>query len=321
MASPLSVFARKKRDGGKISMISLYDAPSAQIACDAGVDALLVGDSMGNVILGYDTTIPVTMEMIVHHTGAVVRGVKSSSRPDVPVVADLPFASYATEAEAVQNAAALLRAGAHAVKLETPPSALDALPSGRENVAKLLARNGIPVMAHIGFTPQAVLQFDTIVQGRDSHEAAAVVDSLWNLGDCFAVVLEAMTAELAQKITSTLSIPTIGIGAGAGCNGQVLVWSDLVGLSPTTFKFVKQYARTRELWAEAARSFVSEVASGQFPAQENTYYMREAEAEKFQSLLQGSPEESKSEEPALGAESNREDRGLLQEVERIWRGD
>jgi 3-methyl-2-oxobutanoate hydroxymethyltransferase len=130
-----------------------------------------------------------------------------------------------------------------------------------------------------------------------------------------------MTAELAQKITGTLPIPTIGIGAGAGCDGQVLVWSDLVGLSPTSFKFVKQYARTRELWAEAARGFVSEVASGQFPGQENTYYMREAEAEKFQSLLQGTPDEPKTGEPALESESNREDRGLLQEVERIWRGD
>lgn len=272
MTSPLQIFARKKRDSSPLAMISLYDAPSAQIACEAGVDAILVGDSLGNTILGYDSTIPVTMEDMKRHTGAVVRGVRSSSRSTVPVVADLPFGSYATPQSAVENAVALLQLGAHAVKVE------GVMP----NVLKAMTENGIPVMGHLGFTPQSVLRFESVVQGktveaaRQLEKSARIVDEF-----CFAMVLEAVTVEVAQSITRECRGSTIGIGAGAGCDGQVLVWNDLVGLSPKTFKLAKAWANTRELWLSAAQGYVSEAQSGSFPTAENSWNMPGDELERF----------------------------------------
>ena len=274
MTSPLQIFARKKRDSAALAMISLYDAPSAQIACEAGVDALLVGDSLGSVILGYDSTIPVTMEDMKRHTGAVVRGVRSSSRPNVPVVADLPFGAYATPQVAVENAVSLLQIGAHAVKIEgVMPAVLQAL-----------TENGIPVMGHLGFTPQSVLRFESVVQGKTFETARALEQEAKRLDDfCFALVLEAVTAEVAQKITQDRRLATIGIGAGVGCDGQVLVWNDLVGLSPQTFKLAKAWANTRELWLSAAQGYVSETQNRSFPTGENSWNLVGNELEKFTS--------------------------------------
>lgn len=272
MTSPLQIFARKKRDAAPLAMISLYDAPSAQIACDAGVDALLVGDSLGNSILGYDSTIPVTMEDMKRHTGAVVRGVRGSSRPAVPVVADLPFGSYATPALAVENAVALLQIGAHAVKIE------GVMPG----VLKALVENGVPVMGHLGFTPQSVLLFEGVVQGKTAQAARELEESAQILDEfCFAVVLEAVTAEVAQSITRARRYATVGIGAGAGCDGQVLVWNDLVGLSPKTFKLAKAWANTRELWLGAAQGYIAETQNGAFPTAENSWNMSGEELEKY----------------------------------------
>lgn len=260
-------------------MISLYDAPSAALCCDAGADVLLVGDSMGNVILGYDNTVPVDVDAIAHHTGAVVRGVKMSSRPDVPVVADLPFGSYhGSDSEIIANATRLLRAGAVALKVEgAGERTLHAI--------KLLLEAGVPMMGHIGFTPQSVLRFETTVQGKTSHDAARLLDEACRLekAGCFGVVLEAMTQEVAARITREVKMATIGIGAGALCDGQVLVWHDLAGLLPgKPFRFVRQYAQGREMLLEAAQKYVAEVKSQAFPAAENAWSMNEDERAQWQ---------------------------------------
>ncbi len=277
MLSPLSVFAAKKRSGEKIAMISLYDAPSAQIACDAGADALLVGDSLGNVILGYPNTIPVTMEDMKRHTAAVVRGVAQSGRKDVPVVADLPFGSYATIEDAVKNSVALMQLGAHAVKLE---GTTEGTP---ENTITKLIQNGIPVMGHLGFTPQSLLTIDGVVQGKTLETAWPLISSAKFLSQsgCFAVVLEAVVQEVAALTTQVIEIATIGIGSGAECDGQVLVWNDLVGITPKTFRFVQRYAETRSVWASAAESFITEVQASQFPLNTHAWQM---EPDKLEEL-------------------------------------
>ncbi len=281
MSANLQIFTAKKRrsaSSSPIAVVSLYDAPSAALCCDAGADALLVGDSMGNVILGYDNTVPVDIDAIAHHTGAVVRGVKSSSRPDVPVVADMPFGSYhGSENEIVANATRLLRAGAVALKLEGAGArTLRAL--------ELLLEMGVPVMGHIGFTPQAILRFETTVQGKTAPDADRLLDEalrLENVG-CFGVVLEAMTQQVAARITRDVQMATIGIGAGAQCDGQVLVWHDLAGLLPgKPFRFVRQYAQGREVLLEAAQNYVREVKSKEFPATENAWSMNDEEAARW----------------------------------------
>ncbi len=256
-------------------MISLYDAPTAELCCDAGADCLLVGDSLGNVVLGYDNFISVTMEDMIRHTSAVARGARESSRPDVPVVADLPFGSYTTVAQATEHGAALMRAGAHAVKLEgAGPATLEAVHA--------LIEMGAPVVGHLGFTPQSALRFSGVVQGKTAEAAEGLLRDALALEEagCSAVVLEAVTREVAELITKTLSVPTIGIGAGAGCNGQVLVFHDLAGLSKRApFRFVKRYADARALLSEATRDFVEEVRSGAFPVEEHGWSMPETELE------------------------------------------
>jgi 3-methyl-2-oxobutanoate hydroxymethyltransferase len=278
MAANLQIFSSQKRQS-PIAMVSLYDAPTAQLCCEAGADVLLVGDSMGNVILGYDNTVPVDVDAIAHHTGAVVRGVRASSRPNVPVIADLPFGSYHGDStQVVENATKLMRAGAVALKLEGAGEvALRAI--------DLLVQMGIPVMGHIGFTPQSVLRFQTTVQGKTANDARRLLSSARHLESygCFGVVLEAVASEVAEKITRSVDMATIGIGAGAGCDGQVLVWHDLAGLLPAPpFRFVKQYARGRDVLLEAARSYVQEVKSGEFPAEANGWKMAEGEREKWE---------------------------------------
>lgn len=264
MSSPLRIFFDKKNRGEKLAMVSLYDAPSAKICCDNGVDALLVGDSLGNVILGFETTVPVTMEDMIRHTGAVVRGAKASSRPTVPVVADLPFGSYSDVRRAVQNGVALMQAGAHALKLEGAGSqallAIDAL-----------VQAGAPVMGHLGFTPQSSLQKNEIVQGRSPESAQQILEEAKKLeaAGCFGVVLETVALETAEEITRELSMSTIGIGAGPNCDGQVLVWHDLIGLSEHNFRFVKKFADAQGVFSQAASDYIREVQGSAFPTSEN----------------------------------------------------
>ena len=275
MPFPLQVFRDAKTNRSPIAMVSLYDAPTAALCCDAGVDILLVGDSMGNTILGLDNTVAVSMSDIAHHTEAVARGVRSSQRPQVPVVADLPFGSYATKKLAARNGAKLMRRGAHCVKLEgAGQSALEAV--------RVLIEMGAPVMGHIGYTPQSALHFAGALQGKTALDAARLLDEAKALesAGCCALLLEMMPYEVAQRITREMAIATVGIGAGASCDGQVLVWHDLTGLSlGKPFRFAKRYAEARELLLQAAREFVGEVHESEFPTAQHGWQMTESERE------------------------------------------
>jgi len=255
--------AARKRRGERFSMLTAYDFAFARIFDAAGVDVLLVGDSLGNVVQGQDTTLPVTLEETVYHTRLVARGA-----PRALVVADMPFGTYQiSPEEAVRAAVRLVKeGGAHAVKLE-----------GGRAVAEAIARivgAGIPVMGHVGLTPQSVHAMGGFrVQGRGeagrrrvAEEARAVEQA-----GAFAVVLEGMPADLAREITAAREIPTIGIGAGPDCDGQVLVMHDMLGLSDWTPSFVKQYANLGALASRAARAFAEEVAEGKFPGDEHSY--------------------------------------------------
>ena len=278
MAANLNVFSEKQRQT-PLAMVSLYDAPTAALCCEAGADALLVGDSLGNVILGYDNTLSVDICDIERHTGAVARGAKSSARPDVPIVADMPFGSYhGGKSEIAANVVRLLRAGAHAVKVE---GAGELTLRAIEQITQM----GAPVMGHLGFTPQSVLRFEETVQGKTVRDAARLLWEARRLEEagCFAVVLEAMTAEVARRITEEVQMATIGIGAGLGCDGQVLVWHDLAGLLPgTPFRFVRQFAHGREVLLDAARAYVNEVHSGVFPAAANSWTMSDEERAQWE---------------------------------------
>ena len=276
---PLSIFARKKADKIPLAMVALSDAPSAQIACDAGLDALLVGDSLGNTALGFDSTLPVTMDMMAHHLSAVVRGVKSSSRPDTPIIADMPFGSYATTERGVENAVRLMQLGAHGVKIE----------GVHPLVGHALVTNGVPVMGHIGFTPQSALRLGSVVQGKTAKDAHLL---FWQAQEfnrhSFAVVLEATTEEVAREITARAAFSTIGIGAGNGCDGQVLVWHDLVGISAQNLKMARAYAQTRQLWLEALGQYKREVEDKAFPSEANSWRMtpEEQDAEFVQMMAE-----------------------------------
>lgn len=283
--SPLQIFARKKRDGIPLSMVALYDAPSAQIACDAGIDAILVGDSLGQTVHGFDSTIPVTMDMMAHHLSAVVRGIQNSARPDVPIIGDLPFGSYSSTERGVENAVRLMQLGAHAVKLEGVQRR-QSYGFRDANLFLALENAGVPVMGHLGFTPQSSLQFDSIVQAKTASDAARLIADAQFLEEqgCFALVLEATIEEVAREITSRLQLSTIGIGAGAGCDGQVLVWHDLVGITARNFKFARAFAQTREIWTNALRNYHAEVEAKTFPAPENGWRMAPEEREAWQQL-------------------------------------
>jgi 3-methyl-2-oxobutanoate hydroxymethyltransferase len=277
--SPARLFRDAKSRGEPLAMISLYDAPAAALCCDAGADILLVGDSLGNVILGHDNPVPVMMEDMLRHTAAVVRGVKGSSRPEVPVIADLPFGSYATVDLAAQNSAALMRAGAHGVKLEgAGPCSLEAI--------RAVVEMGVPVVGHIGFTPQSTLRFESVVQGKTGEAASRLLKGARGLEEtgCCAVVLEVVPVEVARRITEELDISTVGIGAGPHCDAQVLVWHDLVGLTPgRPLRFVRRYADAHALLKEATESFVGEVRSGAFPMPEHGWKMDENELREWES--------------------------------------
>lgn len=249
---------RKKARGEKIVMLTAYDFPTARLVDAAGADIALVGDSLGMEELGFDTTLPVTMDIMLHHAQAVRRGVARAL-----LLADMPFLSYQVSPdEAVRNAGRLLQeGGAEAVKLE-----------GGQSVAptiKRLTNAGIPVCAHLGFTPQSVHQIGVARQGKDEDSARRLrADALAvQEAGAFAVVLELIPDELAGEITRALAIPTLGIGAGPQCDGQVLVTSDLIGLRPeqTPFKHVRQYAHVGDDILRALQSFRDDVQKGNFP--------------------------------------------------------
>lgn len=266
-------FEKMKQAGEKISMLTAYDYPSARWVEEAGVDTILVGDSLGMVVLGYDSTVPVTMEEILHHTKAVHRGA-----PQTFVVADMPFMSYATPEIALHNAGRLLKeGGADAVKLE-----------GGENVVptvQALTRAGIPVVAHIGLTPQTAGQLGGFkVQGRDLESAKQLLQDAQALeqAGAFMIVLEAIPRQVAKQISQALTIPTIGIGAGFECDGQVLVFHDLLGLFDRFKpKFVKQYAQLGHQAIESIREFRDDVKSGLFPAEEHTFGLSDEVIQKL----------------------------------------
>jgi 3-methyl-2-oxobutanoate hydroxymethyltransferase len=259
---------RLKEAGKKVTVLTAYDYSTAKILDAAGVDVLLVGDSLGMVMLGYDSTLPVTMADMLHHTKAVARATKQAL-----VVADMPFMSYhVSAAESVRNAGQFLQeAGAQAVKLEGGQEMVD--------TAKAIIRAGIPVMGHLGLTPQQVHQLGGYsVQGRDETQARKILADakLLEEAGAFALVLECVPAPLAKLISETINIPTIGIGAGAGCDGQVLVIQDLLGLySDLTPKFVKRYANLNEPITAAVKAYIQEVREGIFPGPEHTFGMEE----------------------------------------------
>jgi 3-methyl-2-oxobutanoate hydroxymethyltransferase len=248
-----------KAKGERIVCLTAYDFPSASIADSAGVDLVLVGDSLGNAVLGYKDTLPVTLEDMEHHTRAARHGVV-----DALFVADLPFGSYqSSPSVAVESAVRLVKAGAEAVKLE----------GAYTDAIKAICKAGIPVMGHVGMTPQSVNAFGGFkVQGRgedakEVREAACCVQE----SGAFAIVLELMPSSLARHITTDLEIPTIGIGAGVHCDGEIQVFNDVTGLSPEVFKHARDYVGARSLMADGLKRYADDVRSRSFPGEENSF--------------------------------------------------
>ena len=249
-----------KTESTRFAMLTAYDFPTARILDEAGIPVLLVGDSVGSNVLGYENSLPVTMEEMLHHTRAVSRGARNAM-----VIGDMPFLSFQVSVEeGVRNAGRFLKeAGAHAVKVEGP----------QVELVQRLAELGIPAMAHVGLTPQSVHGMGGYrVQGRGEHSARLLdeAQALEKAG-AFAIVLEGMPAELGGEISRTLRIPTIGIGAGPDTDAQVLVFHDLVGLSERLPRFAKSYADLRTEIAAAARAFAADVQRGAFPDEEHSY--------------------------------------------------
>ncbi len=267
-----AVRARKVRDGLEpLVMVTAYDAPSARVASEAGVDLILVGDSVAMVVLGYDDTLQVTVSDLAHHTAAVAR-----AKPHALVVADLPWMSYHLSApDTVANAAQLIRAGAEAVKLE----------GGRKRVAMVeaLVDAEIPVMGHLGLTPQSVHAMGGFkVQAKDTDAAVALVSDAKALehAGCFAIVLEGVPTEVARLVTDAVDVPTIGIGAGPGCDGQVLVYHDVLGIEDRIApKFVRRYADVKAASVAGVAAYAADVRSGAFPADVESYHLAAGVAE------------------------------------------
>jgi 3-methyl-2-oxobutanoate hydroxymethyltransferase len=274
----ITSFRRKKERGEPITMLTAYDYPTALIEDQAGIDSILVGDSLGMVVLGYQNTLPVTMEDMLHHSKAVARGAKFAL-----LIGDMPFMSYqASTEEAVRNAGRFLQeAGMDAVKLE----------GGRERVdaVRAIVGTGIPVMGHLGLTPQSVNQLGGFKpQGKTASAAKRLMEDALILEDagCFSIVLESVPARLAELISKKLSIPTIGIGAGVGCDGQVLVTHDLLGLFDRfTPKFVRKYANLHNEMQRAFTDYIDDVQAKQFPASEHSVEMDEKEWQALQKEL------------------------------------
>jgi 3-methyl-2-oxobutanoate hydroxymethyltransferase len=265
--------AARKGDDVPLVMVTAYDAPSARTVDGAGADLILVGDSVAMVVLGYDDTLQVTTDDMARHVAAVAR-----TRPNALVVADLPWLSYhVSTAETVHNAARLIRAGAGAVKLEGGRKRIDAVHA--------ILDAEIPVMGHLGLTPQSIHALGGFkVQGKELEAAKGLADDACALADagCFAIVLECVPDAVARVITEQVSIPTIGIGAGRHCDGQVLVWHDLLGFSAPGHrapKFVRPYASMESLATEAIERFCADVRGGTYPASAETYHMTDQMAD------------------------------------------
>ena len=264
MKQSVLTFKKMKEDGKKISMLTAYDYSTAKLMDEAGIHGILVGDSLGNVMLGYEDTIPVTMQDMITFGSAVSRGVKNAL-----VVIDLPFMSYQiSTAQALENAGRLMKeAGADAVKLEGGASVCPQI--------KVITDAGIPVMAHIGLTPQSVNVFGGFkIQGKSREAALKLIEDAKNVEEAgaFAVVLEGIPSSVAEIITNSINIPTIGIGAGAECDGQILVNQDMFGMfSDFTPKFVKRYAEIGKEMKRAIADYMEEVEDGVFPAECNQY--------------------------------------------------
>jgi 3-methyl-2-oxobutanoate hydroxymethyltransferase len=261
----------RKGDGPPLVMVTAYDAPSARVADEAGVDMILVGDSLAMVVLGYDDTLQVTIDDMAHHVAAVGR-----ADPRPLVIGDLPWLSYHVSREdTVRNAARLVRAGAAAVKLEGGRKRLDAV--------RAILDAEIPVMGHLGLTPQSVHALGGFrVQGKRLDAAQAIVDDAVALAEagCFAVVLECVPDAVARLVTDAVPVPTIGIGAGRHCDGQVLVYHDLLGLEDRhTPKFVRRYAALKADATNAVARFADDVRSGRFPSSDETYHLADDVAE------------------------------------------
>jgi len=253
-----------KRQGEKISMLTAYDFTMATIVDSAGVDVILVGDSASNVMAGFETTVPMTLEHMIYHTSCVVRGVQRAL-----VIADLPFMSYqVTAKEALINAGRMMKeAGAHAVKLEGGKSITPTV--------KRIVDAGIPVMGHLGLTPQSIYKFGTYkVRAKEEEEAEQLLKDAKKLEEAgvFSIVLEKIPADLAKKVTETVSVPTIGIGAGAECDGQVLVLHDMLGLNKDfSPRFLRRYDDLHKSMSNAVKNYISDVKSGSFPDESEQY--------------------------------------------------
>jgi len=270
----IAALQEKKEAGRKITMVTAYDFPTAQLADQAEIDTILVGDSLGMVVLGYDTTVPVSMDEMIHHCKAVCRGAKESF-----IVGDMPFMSYQVSVErAIENAGRFMKeAGCDSVKLE----------GGTEmtSVVQAIVDAGIPVCAHIGLTPQTATKLSGFrVQGKDAESGRRLIEDAKALekAGAFMIVMECIPDLLAARITKSLTIPTIGIGAGKDCDGQVLVYHDLVGLFERfTPKFVKQYVNLAPQIRKALGEYKKEVEEGVFPGAEHSFAMSAEEAEKL----------------------------------------
>mgnify|MGYP000298148057 FL=1 len=274
MKNTVQTFKEAKNNHTKLAMLTAYDYSTAKLQDEAGIHGILVGDSLGNVILGYEDTISVTMEDMIHHTAAVSRGAK-----DAFVVADMPFMSYQTSVyDAVVNAGRLMKEGrANAVKLEGGVSVCPQI--------KAITDAGIPVMAHLGLTPQSINAFGGFkVQGKNEAAARKLIDDAKAVEEAgaFALVLECVPAKLAKIISEQLTIPTIGIGAGAGCDGQILVYQDMLGMfSDYTPKFVKRFAEVGSVMKEAFANYIKEVQAETYPAEEHTFKIDDEVLEKL----------------------------------------
>lgn len=257
-------FKKKKNRQSKISMVTCYDYPSARIIAESNIDCILVGDSVAMAVHGHDTTVMATMEMMVLHTQAVARGLGKQF-----LVSDLPFLGHrVSKRETINNVRQILQAGAHAIKIEGADTETCEIISG-------LVAAGIPIMGHIGLTPQSIYQLGGYkVQGKNLDQASLLKQQALNLeaAGCFAIVIECVPQLLAQEITQSLSIPTIGIGAGSGTDGQILVWHDVLGLQTEIKpKFLKQYSQGKDIFLNAVNAYVDQVQKVEFPAEEHTY--------------------------------------------------
>lgn len=274
MKNTVTTFKDAKKQGKKLTMLTAYDYSTAKLFDEAGVDSMLVGDSLGMTMLGYDSTLPVTMEDMIHHTKAVVRGAKNAL-----VVGDMPYMSYHLSAQqAVENAGRFIKeAGAQAVKLEGGAAFCPEI--------EAMTRASIPVVGHLGLTPQSINAFGGFkVQGKSEEAARKIIEDAQALeaAGAFAIVLECVPAKLAEIITAKVAVPTIGIGAGAGCDGQVLVYQDMLGMYDNfTPKFVRKFAEVGAMMKQGVQEYCAAVQDSSFPAAEHTFKIDEEVLEKL----------------------------------------